>query len=149
MSPSLNCSDSPLPPGAWSRCLSWAPNKRQRYAFARQYTHSPFSQPSVPLLGKPALLRVSASAAALAWPSLNLNLNLLVSNVWVVAIRIHSTETSLQLSHRYQPGGIITSEGKGRTSKIITWIYPSPIFCSVTQQALSISSSHLSWSSLG
>lgn len=130
MSPSLNCSDSPLPPGAWSQCLSWALSKRQRYVLERQYTYSPFPQPPVPLLGKPSLLRVSATTAALARFSLTLNLNLLVSNVGVVAMWIHRTEISLQLSHRYQPDGIVTSEVKGRTSKIITWNCPSPSFFS-------------------
>lgn len=102
-SPALNCSDSPLPPGSWSRCLSWALSKRQRYIFERQYTHSPFPQPSVPLLGKPTLLRVFVSTAGLAWPSLTLHLNLFVSNVWVVDVGIHTTETSLQLSLFFPP----------------------------------------------
>lgn len=60
----------------WSQCLSWALSKRQRYVLTRQYTHSPFPQPSVPLLGKSALLRASTSTALWAWPSLTPNLNL-------------------------------------------------------------------------
>lgn len=147
--PSLNCSDSSLPPRAWSQCLSWALSKRQRYVLERQHIYSPFPQPSVPLMGKPALLRVSASTATLAWPSLTLKVNLLVSNVWVVAVWIHRTEILLQLSHRSQSDGIITSEVKGRTSKIITWNYPPPSFFQSpsrhTVSHPSIPAGHLLW----
>lgn len=49
------------------------------------------------------LLRVFVSTAGLAWPSFTPHLNLFVSNVWVVDVGIHTTETSLQLSLFFPP----------------------------------------------